>query len=132
MRNVIKPREAGPAGRLEQHTIASGARQLAKPRRNSGRVVLRRIGWRATPEAVVITIAEQELRSRGKKRYAPSGPWLIEQRETCRHRSGKAEKRVGAVAADRAVVRATRSPRSATWNVTQAAYRFGEPQIERV
>lgn len=81
----------------------------------------------------MITIAEQELRSRGKKRYAPSGPWLIEQRETCRHRSGKAEKRVGAMAADLAVVvRATRLPVSATWDVTQAAYRFGEPQIERV
>jgi hypothetical protein len=99
-RQVRAPRPAAEVERIVQQTIASGVRQLAKPRRSNGRVVLRRIGWRATPDAVVITTAEQELQPRGEKRYAPSGPWQIEQRETYRNRSGKAEKRVGAVPVD--------------------------------
>lgn len=84
----------------QRFVIASMVRQLPAPRRSDGRVVQRRLGWQATPEAVIVTTVERELAKRADGRYSPSGPWLIEDRRTFRDTSGKAGKRSGAVPVD--------------------------------
>ena len=116
----VPPRSEAAVAQLARESLASGVRQLAKPRKRGDRVVLRRIGWRATPDAVVITTAEQELTERAAKRYAPSGPWQIEHRVTYRHRDGRAEKRVGQVPMDRATEDAGVQPAEAPTEGVQA------------
>lgn len=94
---VIAPRDPSTTRRVEEAVIASGMRQLDKPRKASGRIVQRRIGWQATPESVIITTAERELAKTDQGKLAPSGPWLIEERRTYPAAGGKATKRTGDV-----------------------------------
>lgn len=98
--NVVSPRTAAEQAKIEATVIASGARQLEKPRRSMGRIVQRRVGWQATPTLIVITTAERELTKGDDGKMRPSGEWLIEHRKTYRNLDGAAEKRVGNVLAD--------------------------------
>lgn len=95
-------RSAQETAKIDSQTIASGARQLDKARRSGSRVVLRRVGWQATPTLIVITTAERELRKTDDNKYKPEGDWLVEYRKTYRNLSGAAEKRVGTVNMDEA------------------------------
>lgn len=95
--SIIAPRDPATTRRIEKATIASGVRQLDKPRKASGRIVQRRIGWQATPDLIVITTAERELTKTAEGKYAPTGNWLIEDRRTYREANGRATKRTGAV-----------------------------------
>lgn len=97
---IITPRDDAVTRKVEKATIASGVRQLDKPRRSSGRVVQRRVGWQATPDRIVITTVERELKKNDAGKYSPSGNWLIEDRRTYKEASGRAAKRTGSVAAD--------------------------------
>lgn len=96
-RRIVGPRSSREVERIDRKTIASGVRQLDKLRRAGGRVVKRRIGWKATPELVQVTTAEREYQARPDGVYAPVGEWLIENRQTYRDRGGKATKRRGTV-----------------------------------
>lgn len=97
---IIAPRDEAATQRVEEAVIASGMRQLAKPRKSSGRVVQRRVGWQATPDRIVITTAERELAKADSGKYAPAGDWLIEDRRTYPEESGTATKRTGTVPMD--------------------------------
>lgn len=98
-RDVVAPKSPRQIKKIEKATIASGVRQLEKPRRSMGRTVQRRVGWNATPTQIMVTTAERELTKRDDGRLAPSGEWLIEHRKTYAHASGAAEKRTGKVKA---------------------------------
>lgn len=93
--NVTAPRADTPA----KAPIASAARQLDKPRKAAGRIVQRRIGWAATPKAIIVVIAERELQKRADGKFSPSGAWLIENRTTHPGRA-LAEGRTGSVLID--------------------------------
>lgn len=83
---------------IASQTIASGTRQLDKPRRTiDGRIVQRRIGWRATPLLIIISTAERELAKGTDGRLRPAGEWLLEHRKTYRNAGGAAKKRTGQV-----------------------------------
>lgn len=97
---IIAPREDAATRRIEKAVIASGMRQLNKPRKAPGRVVQRRVGWQATPDLIVITVAERELAQTDAGKYAPVGQWLIEDRRTYPETSEKATKRTGTVPMD--------------------------------
>lgn len=97
------PSTAAEANAVEASAIASGVRELPKLRRAAGRIVQRRIGWLATPDRIVLTTSEREMTQRGPGKYAPAGPWLIEDRRTFRMADGsKAAKRTGNVPVDTA------------------------------
>lgn len=96
-RDVVAPKSDRRVKKIEKASIASGTRQLEKPRRSVGRTVQRRVGWSATPTQIVVTTAERELSKRDDGRLSPSGEWLIEHRKTFTNASGPAEKRVGKV-----------------------------------
>lgn len=98
-RDVIAPKSDRQIKKIKKSSIASGTRQLEKPRRAMGRVVQRRIGWSATPTQIIVTTAERELTKREDGRLSPSGEWLIEHRKTFANTTGPAEKRVGKVKA---------------------------------
>lgn len=91
------PKSHRELAKIAKQVIASGARQLEKPRRSGGRIVQRRIGWQATPALVVITTAERELIRGDDGKLRPQGQWLIEHRQTFRNEGGVAQKRTGAV-----------------------------------
>lgn len=97
---IIAPKGDSATRRVEKSAIASGVRQLAKPRKSSGRVVQRRIGWQATPDRIVITTVERELKKTAAGKLAPSGAWLIEDRRTYKEAGGRATKRTGTVSQD--------------------------------
>lgn len=97
VRRVVGPRSSREVERVDRKVIASGVRELDKLRRAGGRVVRRRIGWKATPELVQVTTAEREYQARPDGVYVPVGEWLIENRQTYRDRGGKATKRRGTV-----------------------------------
>lgn len=97
-RDVVAPKSDRQIKKIKKASIASGTRQLEKPRRSMGRIVQRRIGWNATPTQIMVTTAERELAKREDGRLAPSGDWLIEHRRTFTNTAGPAEKRVGKVA----------------------------------
>lgn len=98
----IAPRSAAESKTVEATTVASGVRELPKLRRSAGRVVQRRIGWQATPDRIVLTTAEREMVAREPGKYAPAGPWLIEDRRTFNTAPGaKAARRTGNVPVDR-------------------------------
>lgn len=97
---LIGPRSEAETRKVDKTAIASGVRQLSKPRKSAGRVVQRRIGWQATPDRIVITTVERELHKTEAGKYRPSGDWLIEDRRTYKESSGQAAKRTGSVAAD--------------------------------
>lgn len=98
---VRPPRAAAESARITKDTIASGVRQLDKPRRNNQRVLQRRIGWQATPSLIVVSVAERELEQTEPGKYRPvSAEWLMEHRSTYRNKDGKAQKRVGTVPFD--------------------------------
>lgn len=99
----IAPRLAAEQAKVEARVFASGVRQLAGARRSGGRVVQRRVGWKATPEVVVVTVAERELVELSPGRMKPVGDWLVERRETWRSSAGEAVRRTGRVRADDAV-----------------------------
>lgn len=87
--------------KIASQSIASGARQLEKPRRAiDGRIVQRRIGWRATPMLIVVATAERELAKGTDGRFRPAGEWLLEHRKTYRNTQGAARKRKGLVPVD--------------------------------
>lgn len=92
------PKSHRELAKIAKQVIASGARQLEKPRRSGQRVVQRRIGWQATPALVVITTAERELVKGPDGKYRPHGEWMIEHRQTFRNEGGPAHKRTGTVA----------------------------------
>lgn len=96
-RDVVAPKSDRHLKKIEKASIASGMRQLEKPRRSLGRVIQRRVGWNATPTQIVVTTAERELTKRPDGRLAPSGEWLIEHRQTFTNTLGAALKRVGKV-----------------------------------
>lgn len=96
-RDVVAPKSDRQVKKIEKASIASGTRQLEKPRRSMGRTVQRRVGWNATPTQIVVTTAERELSKRDDGKLSPSGEWLIEHRKTFTNASGPAEKRVGKV-----------------------------------
>lgn len=98
--SIISPRSDAETRKIEKAVIASGMRQLDKPRKSVGRVVQRRIGWQATPKLIVITTAERELSKTDSGKYTPTGAWLIEDRRTYKEASGQAAKRTGNVAED--------------------------------
>lgn len=95
--DVISPKSDRQIKKIKKTSIASGARQLEKPRRSMGRIVQRRIGWNATPTKIMVTTAERELTRRDDGRLSPTGEWLIEHRKTFSNTSGAAEKRTGKV-----------------------------------
>lgn len=97
---IIAPRSEGAVRRVEKAAIASGVRQLDKPRKSAGRIVQRRVGWQATPDLIVITTVERELKKNDAGKYSPSSNWLVEDRRTYKEASGRATKRTGNVAAD--------------------------------
>lgn len=98
---VRPPRTEQETRRIAKETIASGVRQLDKPRRNGERIVQRRIGWQATPSLIVLATVERDLAPAGDgRRMKPSGAWQIEQRTTYPCTTGKAEKRSGQVPLD--------------------------------
>lgn len=92
------PKSHRELAKIASQVIASGARQLEKPRRSAGRIVQRRIGWQATPALIVITTAERELTKGEDGKLRPAGEWLIEHRQTFRSTDGAAQKRTGTVA----------------------------------
>jgi hypothetical protein len=96
----ITPSDEAAARRAERNEFVSSVRQLDRPRRSAGRVVQRRVGWRATPDRIIITVAERELKKNHNGTYSPNGPWLIELRRTFKDISGKASRRTGSVPAD--------------------------------
>lgn len=96
-RDVVAPKSDRQVKKIEKASIASGVRQLEKPRRSMGRIVQRRIGWNATPTQIMVTTAERELTKREDGKLAPSSDWLIEHRKTFSNTAGAAEKRVGKV-----------------------------------
>lgn len=96
-RDVIAPKSDRQVKKIEKASIASGMRQLEKPRRSLGRIIQRRVGWNATPTQIVVTTAERELTKRDDGRLSPSGEWLIEHRKTFTNTQGAALKRVGKV-----------------------------------
>ena len=96
-RDVVAPKSNMRIKKIEKSSIASGMRQLEKPRRSMGRVVQRRVGWNATPTQIMVTTAERELKKRDDGKLAPSSDWLIEHRKTFANIDGPAEKRVGKV-----------------------------------
>ena len=85
---------------ITQRSIASGVRQLTKPRKVKGRLVQRRIGWQATPSLIMVATAERELSRGDDQKLRPVGPWLLEHRTTSRNINGPAQKRAGRVNAD--------------------------------
>lgn len=97
---IISPRSESDTRKVDRSAIASGVRQLDKPRKSSERVVQRRIGWQATPDRIVLTTAERELSKTSTGKFSPSGEWLIEDRRTYRDVNGKAAKRTGDVPVD--------------------------------
>lgn len=97
--DVVAPKSDRQIKKIKKASIASGTRQLKKPRRTMGRIVQRRIGWSATPTQIMVTTAERELIKRDDGRLSPSGEWLIEHRKTFANTAGPAEKRVGKVKA---------------------------------
>lgn len=97
---LIRPQDDRVVQRNEDATIASSVFQLPNPRRSGGRVVQRRIGWLATPDRIVVTTVERELRQTAARQYKPAGDWLIESRKTYREINGKAKKRTGDVRED--------------------------------
>jgi hypothetical protein len=97
---IVSPRHESTTFRAERAEIASSVRQLDKPLRSNGRVVQRRTGWRATPDRIINTIAERELKKNSTGTYSPAGQWLIEIRRTFRDVNGKASKRTGSVPVD--------------------------------
>lgn len=96
-KDIIPPKSDRQVRKIEKTSIASGMRQLEKPRRSMGRIVQRRIGWNATPTKIMVTTAERELTRRDDGRLSPTGEWLIEHRKTFTNASGAAEKRTGKV-----------------------------------
>lgn len=96
-RDVVAPKSDRQIKKIEKASIASGTRQLEKPRRSMGRIVQRRVGWNATPTQIMVTTAERELTKRDDGKLSPSGEWLIEHRKTFTNTAGAAEKRVGKV-----------------------------------
>lgn len=101
-RDVVSPISPRDLKKIEKQVIASGARQLDKPRKSLGRIVQRRIGWQATPTQVVVTTAERELTrsQQDAKKMVPKGDWLIEHRKTYPNTAGAATKRTGVVDGD--------------------------------
>lgn len=97
---IIPPRPERETKQVQKATIASGVRQLEKLRRSGDRIVQRRIGWQATPDRIVLTTAEREMRKNPEGKYAPASGWLIEDRRTFRMARGRAEKRTGSVPVD--------------------------------
>lgn len=96
-RDVVAPKSDRQIKKIEKASIASGTRQLEKPRRSMGRIVQRRVGWNATPTQIMVTTAERELTKRDDGKLSPTGDWLIEHRKTFTNTTGAAEKRVGKV-----------------------------------
>ena len=96
-RDVVAPKSDRQIKKIEKASIASGTRQLEKPRRSIGRIVQRRVGWNATPTQIMVTTAERELTKRDDGKLSPTGDWLIEHRKTFTNTTGAAEKRVGKV-----------------------------------
>lgn len=96
-RDVVAPKSDRQIKKIEKASIASGTRQLEKPRRSMGRIVQRRVGWNATPTQIMVTTAERELTKRDDGKLSPTGDWLIEHRKTFTNTAGAAEKRVGKV-----------------------------------
>lgn len=124
---IVAPKTEAVTERVEKAAIASGVRQLAKPRKSNGRVVQRRVGWQATPDRIVITTAERELRKTGAGKLAPAGEWLIEDRRTYVETGGRATKRTGTVPQDtNPVPNGTDSGSGATSVEASVAERFPE------
>lgn len=97
---IVAPKGEAITDRVEKSAIASGVRQLDKPRKSSGRIVQRRVGWQATPDRIVITTVERELKKTDSGKLAPAGEWLIEDRRTYKEAGGRATKRTGNVPED--------------------------------
>lgn len=97
-RDARSPMSERDLKKIAKATIASGVRQLDKPRRSMGRIVQRRIGWKATPTQIMVTTAERELTRRQDGKLTPAGEWMIEHRQTFTNKGGAAEKRVGKIA----------------------------------
>lgn len=97
---AVPLRSDAEMAKIAKQAIASGARQLDKPRKVAGRVVQRRVGWRATPALIVIATAERELTRSEDGKFRPSGEWLLEHRKTYQNADGAAKKRTGNVAVD--------------------------------
>lgn len=57
--------------------IAQSARTLQKPRRSGGKVVERRVAWKATSRAIVYITAEQELTRDAGGKFRRSGQWWL-------------------------------------------------------
>lgn len=123
----VPVRSATEQAQIDAQAIASGARQLAKPRKSGGRVVQRRVGWQATPSLIVITTAERELQQVEPGKFKPQGEWQIEHRLTFQHTSGAADKRVGMVALDEAESPATAAASSSSAPPTVS----GQPDSEQ-
>ena len=95
--------EAGQARPVAQkEVLASGAKKLSKPRKAHGEIVSRMIGWQATPDRIVVTVADRALKKREDGKYAPAGDWAIEHRTsydgTVQGRTGKVPVDAGAPA----------------------------------
>lgn len=125
---LIPPRDQATTDSITQAAIASGVRQLSKPRKSSGRIVQRRIGWQATPGLIVITTAERELSPNATGKYSPAGDWLIEDRRTYREASGKATKRTGDVPTDKDTTATRTAKNSAPGHGTEAAVATAFPE----
>lgn len=127
--NVRPPRSERAFQQATSTSIASGLRQLDKPRRSGSRIVQRRIGWLATPESIVVTVAERGLEELAPGRLKPDRQgWLIERRSTHRVLAQQAQRRVGTVPADPATPVSARSAPTDTPDATQRAIRTQFPE----
>lgn len=117
----VAPRSPEEMAKIESQVIASGVRQLDKPRRSNGRIVQRRVGWQATPTSLLITTAERALEKSGDGKMRPAGQWEVEHRKTYRNLDGEAKKRVGDVLADDAEPTPAPTVQAATPSDTQQA-----------
>lgn len=126
-RHTIAPKPPRQIAKIEQASIASGVRQLDKPRRSLGRIVQRRVGWNATPTQIMVTTAERELAKRPDGRLAAAGDWLIEHRKTYTNTLGAALKRKGTIpATDQAPQPASAAPGNPTAFASPAAAGAGD------
>lgn len=70
------------AGTSSGPPIAQSARTLQKPRRSGGKVVERRVAWKATSRAIVYVTAEQELTRDAGGKFRRSGQWWLTRQQT--------------------------------------------------
>lgn len=123
---AVPMRSDSELAKIAKQAIASGARQLDKPRKVADRIVQRRVGWRATPALIVISTAERELARGEDGKLRPSGDWLLEHRKTYQNADGAAKKRTGRVSVNEKPPAASGGSNGSSASPAAPAERFSE------